>query len=94
MTTATAPPAGVGLFALPELLHHSDGWADVRAALLGGRSGTIDGAWGSSAALAAAALAADASGAILVVVPNTADAASWAEDITSFTGTRPVVFEA
>jgi transcription-repair coupling factor (superfamily II helicase) len=29
-----------------------------------------------------------------VVVPSTADLVSWVEDLTSFTGTRPAVFEA
>jgi transcription-repair coupling factor (superfamily II helicase) len=94
MTTATAAPDGVGLLALPEMLHTAAGWDDVRTALLAGRSGTIDGAWGSSASLAAAALAADAPGAVLVVLPLTADAGPWAEDIASFTGVRPAVFEA
>ncbi|HUR55295.1 MAG TPA: DEAD/DEAH box helicase, partial [Gemmataceae bacterium] len=94
MTTATAAPEGVGLLALPELLQNSQGWDDVRCALLAGRSGTIDGAWGSSASLAAAALAVDAPGSVLVVLPHTADAGSWAEDIASFTGVRPAVFEA
>src|SRR5947207_3318193 len=53
-------PAEGGLRALPALLHAAEGWAGLRAALAGRRSGTIDGAWGSSAALAVAALAADA----------------------------------
>jgi transcription-repair coupling factor (superfamily II helicase) len=86
-------PAEAGLRALPELLRAADGWAELRAALAAGRSGTIDGAWGSAAALAAAALAADAPGTLLVVVANPADVAPWAEDIASFTGTRPAVFE-
>ena len=95
MTTATlAAPADAGLRALPDLLHAAEGWAGLRAALAAGRSGTIDGAWGSSASLAAAALATDVSGTLLVVVPNPQDVPSWVEDIASFNGTRPVVFEA
>ena len=94
MTTATAAPAGVGLLALPGLLREADGWGEVTSALLAGRSGTIDGAWGSSAALAAAALAVDAPGSLLVVLPLTADAGPWAADVASFTGMRPAVFEA
>ena len=75
MTTAAKPaPAGVGLRALATLLARSEGWAALRAALAAGQSGTIDGAWGSSAALAAATLAAETPGTLLVVVPHPADA--------------------
>src|SRR4051794_34290540 len=80
------PAAADGLRALPPLLHAAEGWAGLRAALAGRRSGTVDGAWGSSAALAVAALAADAPGTLLVLVPGSADVPSWAEDLTSFTG--------
>jgi transcription-repair coupling factor (superfamily II helicase) len=93
MTTATAP-AGVGLLALPGLLCAADGWDELRSALLAGRSGTIDGAWGSAAALATAALAQDASGTLLVVLPHAADAQAWVEDVAAFTGARPAVFGA
>ena len=48
-TTATDSPAGTGLHALPGLLHAAEGWDPLRAALAAGQSGTIDGAWGSSA---------------------------------------------
>ena len=59
-----------------------------------GQSGTIDGAWGSAAALAVAALAADAPSTLLAVVPSAADLPSFVEDLASFTGIRPAVFEA
>jgi transcription-repair coupling factor (superfamily II helicase) len=95
MTTATLrAPADAGLRALPDLLHAAEGWDGLRAALSANRSGTIDGAWGSSAALAAAALATDVPGTLLVVVPNMTDISPWVEDIASFTGIRPAVFEA
>ena len=95
MTTATlAAPADAGLRALPGLLHKAEGWAALRAALAANRSGTVDGAWGSSASLAAAALATDAPGTLLVVVPSPADVSGWVEDIASFTGTRPRAFDA
>src|SRR5205814_2335076 len=58
MTTAAEAPVGADLRALPELLTAAEGWEELRAALVAGHSGTVDGAWGSSAALAAAALAA------------------------------------
>jgi transcription-repair coupling factor (superfamily II helicase) len=93
-TTATASPAGAGLLALPGLLHAAWGWPELRAALTSGHSGTIDGAWGSSAALAVAALAAEAPGTVLTVVPSAADVEPWAEDLASFSGARPAVFEA
>jgi transcription-repair coupling factor (superfamily II helicase) len=95
MTTATraAPPA-TGLRALPSLLHRAEGWAELRAALTANKSGTIDGAWGSSAALAVAALAADAPGTVLVVVSNPTDVSPWVEDVATFAPARPAVFEA
>ena len=97
MSTAVQnPPAAPphGLDALPGLLHAADGWADLRAALAAGRSGTIDGAWGSSAALAVAALGLDAPGTILAVVAHAGDVSPWAEDLASFTRTRPATFPA
>src|SRR4051794_30981003 len=89
----TAAADDLALPDLPRLLRTADGWADVRAALARGESGTIDGAWGSSAALAAAALA-EEGGCLLVVVPGVADAGLWAEDLATFLGRRPTVFPA
>ncbi|MBA4188912.1 MAG: transcription-repair coupling factor [Planctomycetaceae bacterium] len=94
MTTLVGVPAEAGLRALTALLPSNDGWAGLRAALLAGNSGTIDGAWGSSAALATAALVADVPGTLLVVVANPADLSPWVEDLTSFSDIRPAVFEA
>jgi transcription-repair coupling factor (superfamily II helicase) len=94
MTAARILPQSVGLRALPGLLRAAEGWKALQAALAAGRSGTIDGAWGSSAALATAALTDDGAGALLVVVPNPSDPISWAEDLASFTGIRPAIFPA
>src|SRR5947209_6064811 len=94
MKAAAAPLTSEGLRALPGLLHAAEGWAALRAALGTGQSGTIDGAWGSSAALSVAALAADAPGTVLAVLPTVSDLSPWAEDLASFTGSRPAVFEA
>ena len=91
---AKAAAAEVGLTDVPALLAKSEGWAGLRAALAAGQSGTIDGAWGSSAAAAVAALSVDASAPVLAVVPHLSDLGPWAEDLTSFTGTRPAVFPA
>lgn len=95
MTAAAKPaPTGAGLRALLDLLARSEGWAALRASLAAGQSGTIDGAWGSSAALATAALAADTPGTLLVVVPNAADVEPWVNDLDSFTGAHSVILEA
>src|SRR5262249_26009979 len=82
------------LAALAGLVHAAEGVAALRAALDSGNSGTIDGAWGSSPALAVAALAADAPTTLLAFVPGASDVASFIEDLASFTGSRPAVFEA
>src|SRR5579883_1262883 len=89
---ATGPVQNLSLTDLPRLLQQTEGWAGLRSALAAGQSGTIDGAWGSAGSLAAAALAADDPPCLLVVVPSPADVGPWAEDLTSFLGTRPAVF--
>lgn len=94
MATAAGLSPGDGLIGLPRLLQTVEGWESVRAALASGQSGTIDGAWGSAAALAVAALAERPAAPVLAVVPHTGDLISWAEDIASFRGERPAVFEA
>ncbi len=94
MTTAVETPAGAGLRALAEVLAASPGWPELVAAVQAGDHGTIDGAWGSSAALAAAALARSTTGSLLVVVANPTDLDPFAEDLHSFTGSRPAVFPA
>src|SRR5205823_9308801 len=79
---------------LPRLLRDAEGFADVARALRAGRAGTIDGAWGSSAALSAAALAAEAPGTVLIVLAHPGDVDPWANDLHSFTGRRPAIFPA
>src|SRR5262249_38332474 len=66
----------------------------VVAALKNRYSGTIDGAWGSSAALAAAALGLHAPSTLLVVLAHPRDLDGWTNDLHSFAGLRPVVFPA
>src|SRR2546421_12545268 len=94
MKAAAAPLTSEGLRALPGLLQAAEGWGALRAALAAGQSGTIDGAWGSAAALAVAALADDSPGTVLAVLPTVSDVPAWVEDLASFTGVRPAVFEA
>ncbi len=79
---------------LPVVIRTTDGWESLRAALRQRASGTIDGAWGSSAALAVAALANEGPDGLLVVVPSVTDVEFWLEDISSFLDQRPVVFPA
>ena len=78
---------------LPARLAAQPGWVPLRAALAAKQAGGIDGAWGSSSALAVAALAGEAVATVLVVVPNVGDVGPWAEDLVTF-GQRPAVFPA
>ncbi len=79
---------------LPARLATGPAWAGLRAALDSGTAGTIDGAWGSSAAVAVAALTLNAPGPVVVVVPSPAEVPPWTGDLTSFLGTAPPVFPA
>jgi transcription-repair coupling factor (superfamily II helicase) len=88
---------------LPDLvprLRRVESFAAVAASLERGESGTIDGAWGSSSALAAAALAAtlaERSGpprTLLVVLPRMADLDDFAADLASYGDQAPVIFPA
>jgi len=58
----TKPRRVAELVDLVGVMRRADGFAEVREALLRGESAAIDGAWGSSCALAVAALAADDEG--------------------------------
>jgi transcription-repair coupling factor (superfamily II helicase) len=91
-----ADPAAeiVALSTLPSILTREGSWGLLCAALGKNESGTIDGAWGSSSTLAVAALAQSLPGPLLVLVPGMADVSAWAEDLASFTGTRPTLFPA
>jgi transcription-repair coupling factor (superfamily II helicase) len=75
-------------------LERAEGFAPVLGALRQGRSATIDGAWASSAAVACAALAAEAPQTLLVVIAHPREVDAWAGDLASFSGLRPVVFPA
>src|SRR5205823_6158122 len=52
-----------------------------------------DGAWGSSAAAVAAALAHEG-GTVLVVIAHPGDLDAWAGDLLAFSGVRPSLFPA
>ncbi len=68
--------------------------AEVMAALARGESGTIDGAWGSSCALAAGALAKYTPTTLLIVLPRVQDVDDFAADLAWYVDEPPVVFSA
>jgi transcription-repair coupling factor (superfamily II helicase) len=72
----------------------TEGFPSVQSALAQGRSATVDGAWGSSAALATAALAQHAPRTVVVVIAHPRDLDGWTGDLTSFSGHTPSIFPA
>jgi transcription-repair coupling factor (superfamily II helicase) len=85
---------------LPRLLARMEGFPSVLSALEAGRSAVVDGAWGSSAALATTALQARSTSdrqmprRLLVVLAHPRDLDGWSGDLASFSGLDPVVFPA
>lgn len=78
---------------LPELVPlvgRVEAFSSVIAALESGHGGTIDGAWGSSSALAAAAVASRAPETVLVVLPRISDVDDFAADLFSLMGNKSV----
>jgi transcription-repair coupling factor (superfamily II helicase) len=73
------------LLALPARLAAADGFAEIIAALAARREATLDGVWGSSRALAAAALASQIAGPLVVVCAHQGDIDSFCEDLALFT---------
>ena len=95
MTVSIGPAQAVeNLKDLTRLVQTTEGFHPLVAALQNGHAAALDGAWGSSGALAAAALGLHAPCALLVVVAYPHDVDGWVEDIASFAGLRPVVFPA
>ncbi|MEW4489794.1 transcription-repair coupling factor [Thalassoglobus sp. JC818] len=82
---------------LPDLvqtLSVVDSFQAVVDALRRGSSGTIDGAWGSSCALVAAAIAQSAPGPLVIVLPRISEVEDHALDVASFLEDSPVIFPA
>ena len=83
---------------LVDVMRQAEGFAEVCAALSRGESAAIDGAWGSSCALAAAALARDAAEraengsagvgepVLLVILPRISEVDDFAVDLAGFLG--------
>lgn len=83
-----------GLTDLAPKLLQVDGFAEVAAALARGESAAVDGAWGSSCALAVAALAEGTQRPLLVVLPRPSDLDDFAADLLGFLGTATEIFPA
>jgi transcription-repair coupling factor (superfamily II helicase) len=81
-----------GLSDLAPKLHQLEGFAEVAAALARGESAAVDGAWGSSSALAVAALAESIERTFLVVLPRPSDLDDFAADLLGFLGSAPEIF--
>jgi transcription-repair coupling factor (superfamily II helicase) len=82
------------LLELAERLRADAGFAEVVAALKAGHGATLGGVWGSSCALAAAALAGEAPRALLIVCPRPADIDPLCDDLALFTSQVPERFPA
>lgn len=83
-----------GLKDLRGLVAQMDGFPEIVAALKNGDSGTIDGAWGSSCALAAAALGEHAPSTLVIVLPRISEVDDFAADLEGFLGISPMIFPA
>ncbi|WP_373653440.1 transcription-repair coupling factor [Schlesneria sp. DSM 10557] len=78
---------------LPGRMLTQPGMADVIARLRAGQDATVDGAWGSSASLAAVTLSQQAPGTLIVVLPHEKDVDGFISDASSF-GIEPDNFPA
>ena len=75
-------------------LGRDERFVDVVRALSRGESATVDGAWGSSCALALAAISRERPSALVVVTPRVGEVEALAADLGAFTHAPPVVFPA
>lgn len=85
----TAPAA---LTDLPPLVRTLEGFSAIESALQRGQSATIDGVWGSAAALVSASLIGEQP--LLVVIAHPRDLDAWAGDLLSFSGRTPAILPA
>src|SRR5262245_54891627 len=86
MTPLEVEPQTWRLSGLPRLIERVAGFPEIVAALEAGHAATIDGAWGSSCALVAAALAARVPRTLFVVTAHVADVADLADDLATLSG--------
>jgi transcription-repair coupling factor (superfamily II helicase) len=94
MASSTLAPEFTSLRELAALAEAVEGFSALSAALRKGRSGTVDGAWGSSAAWLIAALAAKAPASVLVVLAHPRELDGWLGDLAGFAAEQPVLFPA
>lgn len=80
----TVPNASDRLAELVRRLEAVEGFAAVVASLSAGQGATLDGVWGSSCALAAAALLQHARGPLVVVCPHPGDLDDFLDDLALF----------
>jgi transcription-repair coupling factor (superfamily II helicase) len=79
---------------LTRSIQRAPGFPEILAALKNRRSVTIDGAWGSAAPLASAALGLHAPTTILIVVAHVGDVDDFADDVATFAGAKPIILPA
>jgi transcription-repair coupling factor (superfamily II helicase) len=79
---------------LTRIVQNVEGFHPLVAALQNGHGGTVDGAWGSSAALVTAALGLQAPRTLVVVIAHPRDLDGWIGDLTTFAGLVADVFPA
>src|SRR4029450_36467 len=79
---------------LPAWVEAAPGFAPLVEALRARRAATIDGAWHSSATLAAATLGLAAAQTLLIGLAHPPALDAWTEDLASFSGVRAQVFPA
>jgi transcription-repair coupling factor (superfamily II helicase) len=84
----------LGLKDLTREIQRAPGFGEVLAALKNGKSATVDGAWGSASALAAAALALHAPRTLVIVIAHVGDVDDFRDDAATFAGIVPEVFPA
>src|SRR5688572_16724193 len=85
--TQTSPSALGRLLELPRRLESHDGFDRVLEALRQGGRATLDGVWGASRALVAAALAGRCDGSLVVVCPKGETLDRFCDDLALFTAT-------
>jgi transcription-repair coupling factor (superfamily II helicase) len=90
----SAATASDRLLELVGCLERQKGFAEVVGSLHGGHAATLDGVWGSSCALVAATLAAQAPATLVVVCPQVDQVDEIIDDLTLFTRLSPERFAA
>ncbi len=93
-STDAATTASDRLLELVGRLERQEGFAQIVDSLKGGHAATLDGVWGSSCALAAAALAAHAPATLVVVCPQIDQIDELVDDLALFTRLTPERFPA